>query len=316
VNERDRALILPPVVRIGPDTLTAAFLAGRNARTLDAYRRDLEDFRAFLGVATATEAGRLLVTAAQGDANAVAHAYRSQLIERGLQPATINRRLAALRSLVRLANTVGLIPWRLSVRSLASQVYRDTRGPGGNAYQALLAIAAGQPARKAARDVAILRLLHDIGLRRGELVDLDLADVDLARSSVMVRGKGRTQTAPITLPAPTQAALQVWIAERGNVPGPLFTNFDRARKGSGRLTGAAIYQLVRGFGVAVGATVRPHGLRHLAITRALDLFNGDIRKVAQFSRHRDIRVLTVYDDNRLDSAGEVAAAVAQMSLRE
>jgi integrase/recombinase XerC len=312
----DSALVLPVAVRIGPDTLTAAFLAGRNAWTLDAYRRDLEDFRAFLGVGTAAEAGRLLISATQGDANAIAYAYRSLLIERGLQAATINRRLAALRSLVRLANTVGLIPWRLSVGSLASQAYRDTRGPGGDVYQALLAIAASQAARKATRDVTILRLLHDIGLRRGELVALDLADVDIARSSLMVRGKGRTQAAPITLPAPTQAALQAWIVERGNHFGPLLTNFDRARKGSGRLTGAAIYQLVRGFGVAVGATVRPHGLRHLAITRALDLFNGDIRKVAQFSRHRDIRVLTIYDDNRADSAGEVAAAVAQMSLHD
>ncbi len=101
-----------------------------------------------------------------------------------------------------------------------------------------------------------------------------------------MRGKGRTQTTPITLPTPAQAALQVWIAERGNFPRPLFTNFDRARKGSGRLTGAAIYQLVGGFGVEVGATGWPHGLRHLAITRALNLFNGDVRKVARFPRHR------------------------------
>jgi hypothetical protein len=62
----DSALVLPVAVRIGPDTLTAAFLAGRNAWTLDAYRRDLEDFRAFLGVGTAAEAGRLLISATQG----------------------------------------------------------------------------------------------------------------------------------------------------------------------------------------------------------------------------------------------------------
>jgi integrase/recombinase XerC len=67
-------------------------------------------------------------------------------------------------------------------------------------------------------------------------------------------------------------------------------------------------------GDEAGATVRPHGLRHLAITRALDAFNGDVRKVAQFSRHKDIRVLTAYDDNRRDAGGEVAAAVANLAL--
>jgi integrase/recombinase XerC len=313
-DNRDTNLISVPAYRASAERLTAAFLAGRNAQTLAAYRRDLEDFRAFLSVETPDAAIRMLISSSQGDANAVAHSYRTHLIERGLQAATVNRRLAAIRSVVKLANTVGLVPWRLSVESLKSQAYRDTRGPGGGVYREVLARAGRQRAGKAARDVAILRLLHDIGLRRGELVSLDLEDVDLERASLMVKGKARTQSSPITLPVPTKAALTAWIADRGSKPGPLFTNFDRGRKGSGRLTGAAVYQLVSGLGGGVGATVRPHGLRHLAITRALDAFKGDLRKVAQFSRHRDIRVLTTYDDNRVDAAGEVAAAVARMDM--
>jgi integrase/recombinase XerC len=55
--------------------------------------------------------------------------------------------------------------------------------------------------------------------------------------------------------------------------------------------------------------VRPHGLRHAAITAALDA-GLDVRRVAKFSRHRDLRTLTVYDDNRQDLAGVVAAVVA------
>ena len=45
---------------------------------------------------------------------AYAFGYRSQMIERGLPATTINRRLAALRSLVKLANTLGLVSWTLS----------------------------------------------------------------------------------------------------------------------------------------------------------------------------------------------------------
>jgi integrase/recombinase XerC len=109
--------------------------------------------------------------------------------------------LAALRSLVKLANTVGLVSWRLSVESMKSQSYRDTRGPGLVTYRGMLAAAASRRPGKAARDTAILRLLQDVGLRRGELVRLDLADVDLERSAIMVTGKARTQAAPISLPA-------------------------------------------------------------------------------------------------------------------
>jgi len=51
-------------------------------------------------------------------------------------------------------------------------------------------------------------------------------------------------------------------------------------------------------------------LRHAAITEALDITRGDVRAVQKFSRHRDLRTLTVYDDNRRDLAGEVAKLVA------
>ena len=83
--------------------LVAAFLSGRNERTLRAYRQDLEDFRAFMNAETPEDAARLLLSRGHGEANAVALAYKNDLMERKLSAATVNRRLAALRSLVRLA---------------------------------------------------------------------------------------------------------------------------------------------------------------------------------------------------------------------
>ena len=92
----------------------------------------------------------------------------------------------------------------------------------------------------------------------------------------------------------------------GLEPGPLFVNFDRAGKG-GRLTGSAVIHWGE-LGTKAGLTVRPHGLRHLAITSALDLTKGDVRAVQKFSRHKDVRVLNAYDDNRQDLAGDVASS--------
>jgi integrase/recombinase XerC len=57
-------------------------------------------------------------------------------------------------------------------------------------------------------------------------------------------------------------------------------------------------------------TARPHGLRHAGITEALDLTKGNIRAVQRFSRHRDLRILNLYDDNRIDLGGDVARLVA------
>jgi integrase/recombinase XerC len=231
------------------------------------------------------------------------------MTERKLQAATINRRLAALRSLVKLANTLGLVPWTLSVENVRAQAYRDTRGPGRDGLKAVLTAAHAQRGPKALRDVALLRLLHDVGLRRGEAVRLDLEDIDLAGSRIFILGKARSQKEPVTLPEPTKAALVAWIEARGSEPGPLFVNFDRAGKGR-RLTGSAVYFIVGRLGAKAGLAVRPHGLRHLAITNALDLTQGDVRAVQKFSRHKDVRVLNAYDDNRQDLAGEVARLIA------
>jgi len=51
-------------------------------------------------------------------------------------------------------------------------------------------------------------------------------------------------------------------------------------------------------------------LRHAAITDALELTGGDVRAVRHYSRHKDVRTLLVYDDNRADVAGELARRVA------
>jgi len=298
-----------PLPDHAPARLVEAFFAGRNRRTLEAYRRDLEDFRSFVGARTVDEAAERLFSRGHGEANALALSYRAELVERGLAPATINRRLAALRSLVKLARTLGFVPWALEVSGVKSEAYRDTRGPGPSGFRRLLVVLAERTDAKAARDVALVRLLYDLALRRGEVVSLDVEDVDLEAGTVDVLGKGRTERVRLTLPEPTKAALRGWLAVRGTEPGPLFVNFDRAGKGS-RLTGRSLCRIVRGLGTAAGLEVRPHGLRHAAITEALDLLRGDVRKVQRFSRHRDLRTLNRYDDNREDLGGEVARLVA------
>jgi len=231
------------------------------------------------------------------------------MVGRKLQAATVNRRLAAVRSLVKLARTLGMVPWSIEVENLKAQAYRDTRGPGRQGFRRLMEEAGSRTDRKALRDRAVLRLLHDLALRRAEVVALDMEDVDLESGSVTILGKGRTQKERLSLPEPTKAALASWIDARGTAPGPLFLNFDRAGKGE-RLTGTGLYLVVRDLGRKAGLTVRPHGLRHAGITEALDLTNGNIRAVQRYSRHRDMRILNLYDDNRTDLGGDVARLVA------
>jgi integrase/recombinase XerC len=298
------AIDLGPVGR-----LIRAFFASRSPATLRAYARDLTDFAHWLPADDIDAAAAILMAHGGGKANELVLNYRTHLQARKLSPATINRRLAALRSLTRLGSTLGLITWRIEIQGLGSEAYRDTRGPGTEGYRGLLAQLDGKTDRRSIRDRAIVRLLYDLGLRRAEVTRLDLADYDQVRSTMMVLGKGRLEKVRLTLPPATSAAIVAWLAVRPAVASvALFVRVDR--RDAGRLDGSTVYRIVRQLGEAAGIHARPHGLRHSSITRVLDLSGGNIRAAQRFSRHKDVRVLERYDDSVKDVAGELARQLA------
>ncbi|MBC8103291.1 MAG: tyrosine-type recombinase/integrase [Cytophagales bacterium] len=295
--------------------LLAAYTAGRNARTLLAYQQDLEQFRIFVKASSPREAVVRLLQCSPGTANGLTLAYRAHLLERGLTPATVNRRLASLRSLAKLARLLGLVTWAIEVPGLPTEAYRDTRGPGREGFRRLLAaLDAAPPTPITLRDRAILRLLYDLGLRRGEVAALDLADVDKERGTVAVLGKRRLEKTLLSLPSATNEALQAWITVRGGAAGPLFLNFDRAKKGDGRLSPHSLYRTVRARGEEAGIKTAPHGLRHTAITEAIKAAqrNGiGLEEVLDFSRHQDVKVMMIYRDRERNVQGRLSALVAE-----
>jgi integrase len=78
--------------------------------------------------------------------------------------------LATLRSAINLANTLGLVNWTISVENESTEAYRDTTGAGLEGFRAILrATDTCRNRKKAIRDKAILQLLFDLALRRGEV---------------------------------------------------------------------------------------------------------------------------------------------------
>lgn len=289
--------------------LLEAFMARRSATTRKAYETDLQDFSRYMESGSIPATVWALISDGPGRANSLALHYRGSMVAAGKSPATVNRRLSSLRSVVTMARTLGLVSWTLEVGNERVNAYRDTRGPGRHGVRALLDAVEGN-GPKALRDRAIIRMMYDLALRRGEIVTLRLEDVDLIGKRVWVKGKGRNgEREALTLPDKTAAILGEWIQVRGKNPGPLFINFDHARKGAGALTGSALWFIVRTLGEKAELRTRPHGIRHAAITEALDR-TRDPRAVQRFSRHRDLATVLRYDDNREDLAGKVAEAVA------
>ena len=253
---------------LSPTQLVDAFYGQLSPRTLEGYRADLKDFATFVSCSAVEGAAQLLLSQAPGHANSLTLLYKNSLKERGLAASTINRRLAARRSLVKLARVMGLVTWTLEVAPAKAARTRDVRRPDPTVVVDMLNLVRQQTGSKAVRDYAILRMLYDWGLRVSSVVNLDLADVDLNEGIIYVTLKGHgVEKKRKTLPLPTRQALQAWTSVRGADPGPLFTNFDRAGKG-GRLTRRAVHYLVRRLGDDVGCRVWPHASR-------LTAFGGD-----------------------------------------
>jgi integrase/recombinase XerC len=309
---------------IGTPTVIDAWLRARNPNTLRGYLSDLERFREWLEAASTAAAVEALLSAGQAAANLMVMNYVGALVERGLASARIARRLAALRSMVKIARKIGRTNWSLDVEGPRVEARRDMRGPDLLDVRLLwrAAIGAGTDSR-ARRDRAILACLFDLGLRRAELCSFDLADVEAGPGgtpqagswrpvAVWIRGKGRTEKERMTLPDQTAAALVEWVEARGNEPGPFFHRLDGPKPARDvRLSGESVRRIVRRLGKAAGLPrdVRPHGLRHSAATSALDA-GRDLRDVRRFTRHRSLEMVLRYDDMRRDVAGEIARDLA------
>ena len=309
--------ILPKGQLALPDMaqLLEAFLDGRSEHTRRMYTQDLEYFRAFAQKDSLKAVASFFLKLPQGEANRVALAYQTSLKKRQLAPATINHRLAALSSLVRLGRMLGFCTFTLTLSRIPVQAYRNTKGPGADGVEAILRALEPAKTDKEKRDYAMLRLMYDLALRRSEVTGLDLKHVNLDKSTIEILGKGRHQTQLLTMPDETKLALRSWIEERGFHEGALFTNLSQARKEDNRISTTSLYRMVLSRGEEAGIETRPHGLRHAAITQALDLTHGDVRAVMRYSRHQDMKTVSIYDDNRKDLAGDVARLVAQGKQR-
>lgn len=291
--------------------LLASFCAARSGATLRLYRGALERFAAFLGV-VASDLAPTLCAGGLGWTNAKLRQHLGELLAAGAAPATVNTAIKAVRALLAEARDLELVSWVPTVKLLKAPP-RDMRGPSLPELRRVLAAAgAARAPGKAARDRALVVLGFGMALRRAEIAALDLADVERDAAggvvALQVLRKGQRQRVRRTVPSAAAAALAAWIAARGEAPGALFQNFDRAGKGA-RLTGNGVYAILGALGRRAGVALRPHGLRHASITTALDL-GLDVRVVRHHSGHASVQTLLAYDDARQDFAGQVAERVA------
>lgn len=218
--------------------------------------------------------------------------YAGRLHGQGLNGRSIARLLSAWRAFFRW-----LVRERLSAANPAIGVKPPKSGkrlPKVLSPDEASQLLGGMPETPAeVRDLAILELLYSSGLRRAELVSLDLGDVRAADALVRVTGKGsRTREVPVGRQA--LLALDAWLQVRPLMARPgceaLFVGV-RGDRISDRVLSTRVEQWARQRGL--GQHLHPHMLRHSFASHVLQS-SGDLRAVQEMLGHASIATTQIY----------------------
>ena len=227
-------------------------------------------------------------------------AIRARLAER-FDAATVNLSLSALRQTLKNAWQLGQMTAEeymtaADVRNVKGEKPDAAAGRALNLGEIMALVAACQDGTPTgARDAAILAVSYSCGLRRAEVVSLDLAHYDRVASVFTVHGKrNKTRTVPIQNGA--RSAVEDWLTMRGEWEGPLFVGI---RKGQHmtrrRMTAQAIYHIFTERAARAGVSeFSPHDLRRTFAGDLLDA-GADIVTVQKMMGHANVTTTARYD---------------------
>lgn len=266
-------------------------LARRNdsPHTLRNYEADLRDFAAYF-----SPEGAAPPQPAEFDLLALRE-WLAHLYDREHKPATIRRKLAAIRAFFRFLSRehrISADPARLLRLPRMPKTLPGV--PNAEVTNSMLdgALPKGMEPPHPKRDRLLLEILYGCGLRVSEAVGLNVEDFDRHERWVRVRGKGRKER-QVPYGAKAAQALDAYLKLRAPAPSqtaPLFLNHHR-----GRLTDRGARNIVKFYATWVvgDSSIHPHTLRHAFATHLLS-DGADLRSIQELLGHARLSTTQKY----------------------
>jgi integrase/recombinase XerD len=268
---------------------------GFSNNTLDAYRNDLKQFTAFVREQTPKENGHEPGWTSV-DKSMMLN-YMVNLRERSYAPATMARKVAAIKSFFHFLVAEGVLEKNPAEGITGPKVGKSLpRSISVQEVERLLAQAAKLTTPEGKRDRAMLELLYATGVRVSELVSLNVRDVNLRAGFVRCFGKGSKERI-IPIHSKASKAVKAYIDDgRLQLLGAtgetaLFLN----RRGQ-RLTRQGFWLILKGYAkkAEITAELTPHVLRHSIATHLLHSGKMNLRELQELLGHANISTTQVY----------------------
>ena len=309
VEKTNMSLPVPVAPADHTPTLTDALrsaaeyaLSEKAEATRRAYLSDFRDFHAWCESVRASALPSSVETAA---------AYLAQLADKGLKAATINRRAAAIGYVHRMRDLeppTNAEPVKAVLRGIRRRIGAAVTRKDPATAQAIARMVRRIPdTLQGKRNRALLLLGFAAALRRSELVDLDVNDLErmpegilvhIRRSKTDQEGEGHQVAVPRGSKLKPVEALEDWLRSAAIEAGPVFRSI---RKGGSvnpdRLCEGSVAEIVKRHAKAAGLdpeTFSGHSLRAGFVTSALEA-GADLLKVMDVTRHREVKTLKAYD---------------------
>ena len=212
---------------------------------------------------------------------------------------TKNKYLVSAKVFLKELNRVGAIPVEITqnIKGFTQSKKHKKDGLTQKEVDILVEKVNGLPDSPATHRLkAILSLLILQGLRQIEIVRLDVKDLDLVSKKAMVQGKGQDDKEMIDLHPLTIRTLREYLKTNNIKSGPLFQSKSNNNKNK-RLSTRAIRGVVKELLTKIGIDKSTHGFRHYFTTQLIKSYKGDLLEVAQYTRHKSLEMLQVYNDS-------------------
>jgi site-specific recombinase XerD len=243
-------------------------------------------------------------------------AIRAKLIE-VYSPATTRRMLCALRKTLRAAWRLGQMTHEQMSRaceleSVTGENLLAGRALSSGEIAALMQACESDLSAAGARDAALIACMYPAGLRRDEIISLDLDDYDKSNLSLKVRHGKRNKARLTYINNGASQALDDWISIRGDRAGALLLPVNKAGQIIyRRLSDQAAYNALQKRGEQAGIDhLSPHDLRRTFISDLLDA-GADITTVAKLAGHESVNTTARYD-RRPETAKSKAAGLLHL----